>query len=84
MEGFLQLSIGCPNFLINDSTMKLFIKTFSFKGNTIDEALTVIAKKRLYSKYFDSQNTDKKTLNDASQGKGSNCVNWGAGLLQNS
>ena len=76
MEGFLQLSIGCPNFLINDSTMKLFIKTFSFKGNTIDEALTVIAKKRLYSKYFDSQNTDKKTLNDASQGKGSNCVNW--------
>ena len=34
----------------NDSTMKLFIKTF------IDEALAVIAKKRLYSKYFDSQN----------------------------
>lgn len=44
----------------NDSTMKLFIKTFSFKGNTIDEALAVIAKKRLYSKYFDSQKTDKK------------------------
>lgn len=40
----------------NDSTMKLFIKTFNFKGNTIDEALAVIAKKRLYSKYFDSQN----------------------------
>lgn len=61
----------------NDSTMKLFIKTFSFKGNTIDEALAVIAKKRLYSKYFDSQKTDKKTINDASQGKGSNCVDWG-------
>ena len=60
----------------NDSTMKLFIKTFNYKGNTIDEALAIIAKKKLYSKYFDSQKTDKKTINDASQGKGSNCVDW--------
>ena len=60
-----------------DSTMKLFTKTFSFKGNTIDEALAVIAKKKLYSKYFDSQKTDKKTINDAKTGKGSNCVDWG-------
>ena len=37
----------------NDSTMKLFIKTFNFKGNTIDEALAIIAKKELYSKYFE-------------------------------
>ena len=29
----------------NDSTMKLFIKTFTFKGNGIDEALAVIANK---------------------------------------
>ena len=36
----------------NDSTMKLFINTFNFKGNTIDEALAVIAKKKLYSKYL--------------------------------
>ena len=35
-----------------DSTMKLFTKTFNFKGNTIDEALAVISKKELYSKYF--------------------------------
>ena len=35
----------------NDSTMKLFIKTFNFKGNTIDEALAVISKVRLYLKY---------------------------------
>lgn len=35
--------------------MKLFIKTFNYKGNTIDEALAIIAKKKLYSKYFDSQ-----------------------------
>ena len=41
-----------------DSTMKLFTNTFNFKGNTIDEALAVIAKKKLYSKYFDSQKTD--------------------------
>ena len=54
----------------NDSTMKLFVKTFNFKGNTIDEALAVIAKIKLYLKYFDSQKTDKKTINDASQGKG--------------
>ena len=60
-----------------DSTMKLFVKIFNFKGNTIDEALAIIAKKKLYSKYFDSQKTDKKTINDASQGKGSNCVDWG-------
>ena len=60
-----------------DSTMKLFVKTFNFKGNTIDEALAVIAKKKLYSKYFDSQKTDKKTINDAKAGKGSNCVDWG-------
>lgn len=49
----------------NDSTMKLFVKTFSFKGNSIDEALAVISKVRLYLKYFDSQKTDKKTINDA-------------------
>ena len=61
----------------NDSTMKLFIKTFNYKGNTIDEALAIIAKKELYSKYFDSQKTDKKTINDAKAGKGSNCVDWG-------
>lgn len=41
---------------------------------TLDEALAIIAKKELYSKYFDSQNTDKKTINDAHQSKGSNCV----------
>lgn len=58
----------------NDSTIKLFAKTFSFKGNTIDEALAVIAKKKLYNKYFDSHKTDKKIINDASQSKGSNCV----------
>ena len=68
----------------SDSTMKLFIKTFNYKGNTIDEALAIIAKKKLYSKYFDSQKTDKKTINDASQGKGSNCVDWGTDILQNS
>ena len=34
----------------NDSTMQLFIKTFNYKGNTIDEALAIIAKKKLYSK----------------------------------
>lgn len=61
----------------SDSTMKLFIKTFSFKGNTINEALAVIAKNELYSKYFDSQKTDRKTINDAKVGKGSNCVDWG-------
>ena len=60
-----------------DSTMKLFINTFNFKGNTIDEDLAIIAKKKLYSKYFDSQKTDKKTINDAKAGKGSNCVDWG-------
>ena len=60
-----------------DSTMKLFINVFNFKGNTIDEALAIIAKKKLYSKYFDSQKTDKKTINDAKAGKGSNCVDWG-------
>ena len=47
----------------NDSTMKLFIKTYTFEGNTIDEALAVIANKKLYSKYFDSQKTDKKNNN---------------------
>ena len=61
----------------NDSTMKLFVKTFNFKGNTIDEALAVIAKIKLYLKYFDSKKTDKKTINDAKAGKGSNCVDWG-------
>lgn len=61
----------------SDSTMKLFIKTFNYKGNTIDEALAIIAKKKLYRKYFDSQKTDKKTINDAKAGKGSNCVDWG-------
>ncbi|WP_296890080.1 hypothetical protein [uncultured Methanobrevibacter sp.] len=61
----------------NDSTMQLFIKTFNYKGNTIDEALAIIANKKLYSKYFDSQKTDRKTITDASQGKGSNCVDWG-------
>ena len=60
-----------------DSTMKLFVKTFNFKGNTIDEALAVISKVKLYLKYFDSQNTDKKTITDAKAGKGSNCVDWG-------
>lgn len=60
-----------------DSTMKLFVKTFNFKGTTIDEALTVIAKKKLYSKYFNSQKTDQKTITDASKGTGSNCVDWG-------
>ena len=50
----------------NDSTMKLFVKTFNFKGNTIDEALAIVSKKKLYSKYFDSQKTDKKTITDAS------------------
>lgn len=59
---------GLPDY--NDSTMKLFIKTFNYKGNTIDEALAIIAKKKLYSKYFNSQKTDKKTIND-------NCVDWG-------
>ena len=59
-----------------DSTIKLFIKTFNFKGNTIDEALAIISKKKLYSKYFDSQKTDKKTITDAAS-KGSNCVDWG-------
>ena len=29
-----------------DSTMKLFINTFNFKGSTIDEALAIIAKKK--------------------------------------
>ncbi|MCI6993474.1 hypothetical protein [uncultured Methanobrevibacter sp.] len=43
-----------------DSTMNLFIKVFNFKGNTIDEALAIIAKKKLYSKYFDSQRTRKQ------------------------
>ena len=60
-----------------DTTMNFFIKIFNFKGNTIDEALAIIAKKKLYSKYFDSQKTDKKTINDANKGTGSNCVDWG-------
>ena len=64
-----------PDYI--DSTMKLFIKTYTFKGTSIDEALAVIAKKKLYSKYFDSQKTDKKTITDAKAGKGSNCVDWG-------
>lgn len=45
-----------------DSTMNLFIKVFNFKGNTIDEALAIIAKKKLYSKYFDSQRTRKQSM----------------------
>lgn len=45
-----------------DSTMKLFINTFNFKGNTIDEALAVIANKKLYSKYFDSQKQTRRQL----------------------
>ena len=53
------------------------MKTFNFKGNTIDESLPIIAKKEEYGKYFDSQKTDKKTINDAKAGKGSNCVDWG-------
>ena len=57
--------------------MNFFIKTFGYKGNTIDEALAIISKKELYSKFFDSQKTDKQTINDASKGKGSNCVDWG-------
>ncbi|MBR6993698.1 MAG: hypothetical protein IKH85_06465 [Methanobrevibacter sp.] len=61
----------------NDSTMKLFVETFNFKGNTMDEALAVIAKIKLYLKYFDSQKTDKKTITDAKDGNGSNCVDWG-------
>ena len=61
----------------NDSTLKLFAKTFNYKGNTIDEALAIITKKKLYSKYFDSQKTDKKTINDAKSGKSSNCFDWG-------
>ena len=60
-----------------DTTMNFFIKIFNFKGNTIDEALAIIANKKLYSKYFDSQKTDKQTINDGSKGKGSNCVDWG-------
>ena len=61
----------------NDSTLKLFAKTFNYKGNTIDEDLSIITKKKLYSQYFDSQKTDKKTINDAKSGKSSNCVDWG-------
>ena len=61
----------------NDSTLKLFAKTFNYKGNTIEEDLAIITKKKLYSKYFDSQKTDKKTINDAKSGKSSNCVDWG-------
>ncbi|MCQ2971918.1 MAG: hypothetical protein MJ209_01265 [archaeon] len=57
--------------------MKIFIKTFNFKRTNIDEALAIISKIKLYLKYFDSQKTDKKTITDASQGKGSNCVDWG-------
>jgi type IV secretory pathway VirB4 component len=75
MEGFpaiVYMISKLPDY--KDSTMNLFIKTFNFKRNTIDKALVVIAKKRLYSKYFDSQKTDKKTINTASQSKGSNCV----------
>lgn len=60
-----------------DSTMGLFVKTFNFKGNTIDEDLAIISKIKLYLKYFDSKKSDKKTITDASQGKGSNCVDWG-------
>ena len=60
-----------------DSTMKIFIKTFDFKGNTIDEALAIISKIKLYLKYFDSQKTELKTINDAKAGKGSICVDWG-------
>ena len=30
-----------------DSTMKLFIETFNFKGDTIDEALAIISKAKL-------------------------------------
>ena len=60
----------------NDSTLKLFAKTFNYKGNTIDEALAIITKKKLYNQYFDSQKTDKKTINDAKSGKSSNCVDW--------
>ena len=57
--------------------MKLFIKTYNFKGDNIDEALDVIANKKLYSKYFDSQKTDRKIITDAKASKGSNCVDWG-------
>ena len=61
----------------NDSTMQLFTKTFDFAGKTIDEALAIISKKKLYLKYFNSKKTDKQTITDAKNGKGSNCVDWG-------
>ena len=32
----------------NNSTMKLFIKTYTLKGNSIDETLAVKANKKLY------------------------------------
>lgn len=63
--------------MMNCCLKSQFIKTFNYKGNTIDEALAIIAKKKLYSKYFDSQKTDKKTINDAKTGKCSNCVDQG-------
>ena len=62
--------------------MKLFTNTFNFKGNIIDEALATISKNRLYNKYFDSQKTDKKTITDASNGKGSNCVDWDKYIIE--
>ena len=37
-------------FDYDDSTVKLFIKTYFFEGNTIDEALAVISDKKLYGK----------------------------------
>ena len=69
-----------PNY--KDSTMKLFTNTFNFKGNTIDEALAVIAKKKLYSKYFDSQKTDKKTINDASQVRAPTALTGGRSIIE--
>ena len=75
LPAIVYLKSTLPDY--SDSTMKLFIKTFDFKGTSIDEALSVISKKKLYSKYFNSQKTDKQTINDAKSGKGSNCVDWG-------
>lgn len=56
------------NFIIHK-----IIKT---KGNTIDEALVIIAKKHLCSKYFDFQKTDNQTINGTGKCKCSNCVDW--------
>lgn len=46
----------------NDSTMKLFIKIFNYKGNTIDEALAIIAKKKLYTNTLIHKKLTRKQL----------------------